>query len=105
MSPLGREADIQRERIYAASAASITGPGKCRLEKIPRETPAKSCLPPRESSASALNGAKAFELSDHSPAPRKSAPELQTVWRGKRHSNCRYGFSATPWYFGGLCMR
>src|SRR6266446_1584816 len=41
-------------------------------------------FPPRESRTSALNGAKAFELSAHSPAPRETAPELWTVWRWKQ---------------------
>src|SRR5216684_5474275 len=92
MSPLGREADIQRERISAASAASITGPGKCRLEKIRRETPRECLLRPRERAIGVGIGAKAFESSAHSPAPRETAPELWTVWRASSHSNSRYCF-------------
>src|SRR5712691_10888453 len=42
------KADIQSERISVGCAASITGPGKCRLEKIRRETPRECQLHPGE---------------------------------------------------------
>src|SRR5712691_4034500 len=94
-----------------ASAASTTGPEKCRLEKIRRETPTERCLPSRERGANASNGAKAFESSADSPAPRETAPELQTEWRwvqSRANSSLRVipcsrdfcsDFSAWTWLF------
>src|SRR5882762_6184478 len=63
------------------SLLATTGPAKCRLEKIRREMPRECRLRPGERAIGVGIGAKAFESSDHSPAPRESAPELQTVWR------------------------